>query len=468
MQSTSLAASWQALALSYRRRVNFGWWLQSFIPWFVGAGLIGCAVILWLRAQGFSWAWYWSLGTAALVLLPLAVVTWKKSEVRYISTEDSLVSLEAKLRLNNALTSAAAGVRSWPDLPEQTKSVQPVWQWWRWMALPKLGVLACLLTAFFLPIAGPDLTAEAKVPPPSAVTQAEKMLEQLAQDKVAREEDLEKFQEQLDALKDKPVEEWYHHAGLEAADNLKESIESATGGLSKNLNQAENSLGSLLEESLEEDGQKAREEAAEQLSAAVEGMKSGALQPNENLLNQLKGLNMEQLSKGQGKEQAEALREALQKAAQACKDCKGSGKKPGQGSGKNGENGEGEESEGGGSGESLEDKLRDQLKNGAPNNGSKGQQGPGAPERGPGTVDLNLNDQASDTENGEAKKAETRDIQNLQAGDMLGTSDGQHKLDKTPLGPMTGGKAGAGDGGNATWKDELSPAEKQVLENFFK
>ncbi len=474
-QNDANKREWLAVARDFRLRINAGWWFQAFVPWFVGGGLLSfLGVFLW-RSQGTPVPVWPTVGIGFGLLLVLAAIAWQQAKRKFLTPEEALVRLEADLRLHCALTAAQTGVRSWPEVPRPlSPRALPTWNW-RWFAFPKLVVGGFLVAAFLLPVTLPESRAKAEVPPPSSVEQTDKMLEELTREEAVRKQDLEKFQEQVDALKQKPTEEWYDHSNLEAADHLKSAVQSAAGGLSQNLGKAEQAINSLSQENSQQD-EATRSQAASDLASSVQAMQQGAMQPNEELLKQLQGLDPEELKNGLTKEQADKLREQMQKAQAACKECEGQG----QGQGEQG-GGEGGGQQKDGNGQTLEEKLREQLKQGGKpqddqasgqgENGEgngKGQKGAGGVSRGPGTVDLDISDDPSELENGKLRKAQTTDVNNLKPGDLLGTSDGQHEVDKAPLGPMEGGASAAGDGGNATWRNELSPHEKQILERFFK
>jgi hypothetical protein len=51
---------------------------------------------------------------------------------------------------------------------------------------------------------------------------------------------------------------------------------------------------------------------------------------------------------------------------------------------------------------------------------------------------------------------------------VIRTEDAKHELDRTTVGPQSGGAAGRGEGGAALWQEALLPAEKAVLQRYFK
>lgn len=61
------------------------------------------------------------------------------------------------------------------------------------------------------------------------------------------------------------------------------------------------------------------------------------------------------------------------------------------------------------------------------------------------------------------------DLERAALGDQLGTSNGQHRVDKDAFRAQQGGGIqSAGQGGDAVWTDSLLPAEREVLKKYFK
>jgi hypothetical protein len=96
--------------------------------------------------------------------------------------------------------------------------------------------------------------------------------------------------------------------------------------------------------------------------------------------------------------------------------------------------------------------------------------GAGAPKRGPGEAPLNLS--VLPTELGTTKTEALPDAGMNRAlpGDVVGEGQAEHEVDKTAFtGPTDAGSANlAGNGGEAVWRDELTPAEREILKGYFK
>ena len=436
------------------------------------AGLagIGCAAVLYLRSTIVEFDPKLAAIGLAGTLLACALGAWIWARRRFISSTDGLVQLEYRMKLNNALSAADAGFGRWPEPPSAVDLDDGI----RWkrshVVVPSLIFLGCLALAFLLPVPPPDIYTPPVVPPPTAMQAAETMIKELEKADVARKEDLSKFQEALDDLKQRSPDEWYNHSSLEAADHLKESISKSASELSQNYGKTQNSLEKLTDTNAPKSAAE-KEQAAKDLANALQGLQNGALQPNKELMDKLKSLDPEQLKQQLTKEELDQLKEELKRRKEASAQ---GGDNPAEGDGKdgpgseeqamrdavNGENGEGEgEGEGGNSPGEGEGEGEE----------GKGKQGAGPPTRGPGTVDLKPKKSESDLDTNNPEKEQTRDLKRLAPGDLLGTSDGEHDVDKTNVGPQSGGNAAnKGEGGDAVQRENLLPEEKRVLKKFFK
>jgi len=156
------------------------------------------------------------------------------------------------------------------------------------------------------------------------------------------------------------------------------------------------------------------------------------------------------------KSDLESMLKGMKSAEGACKNC--SGEKAG---GKSGSGGD------------AQNELNDLLGDGGkPRTGNgPGDEGPGRGgiQRGPGVAALPLSELPTDlaTQNPESVKA--GDLSRTRPGDVIGTADTEHRLDRSPVGPQASGTAAAnGRGGDAVWRDTLMPQEKAVLQRYFK
>jgi len=100
--------------------------------------------------------------------------------------------------------------------------------------------------------------------------------------------------------------------------------------------------------------------------------------------------------------------------------------------------------------------------------GEGGQGGRGGINRGPGHAPRPLGKTHKDTGAGKYEGLKSDDLRNALPGDLLETSDDQHDVDQSKVGPTAGGTTtGKGKGGERVWKNSLLPNEKKALKKFF-
>jgi hypothetical protein len=79
-----------------------------------------------------------------------------------------------------------------------------------------------------------------------------------------------------------------------------------------------------------------------------------------------------------------------------------------------------------------------------------------------------LSSEPSDLKTNKPESLDSEDLKRTRPGDVIGTADTEHQLDKTPAGPQDAGAInGGGRGGDSVWRDSLLPAEKAVLRKYF-
>ena len=88
--------------------------------------------------------------------------------------------------------------------------------------------------------------------------------------------------------------------------------------------------------------------------------------------------------------------------------------------------------------------------------------------RGPGTSPLGGGPESAALGEGALENLPGQETRVPLPGDVIRTEDAKHELDRTPVGPQAGGAAGRGEGGAALWQEALLPAEKAVLQRYFK
>ncbi|WP_338688037.1 hypothetical protein [Haloferula helveola] len=447
--SKDLQAAWSRAADKVARQVNLGWWTQTLAAPLVILGLAGaCALLLVRRQLPDLPVWQLSLWTTGTLLI-VAAAAWLFARRRFEHREASMVRIEAAMQMRNSLSAARAGVAPWPALPNH---IDPGLSWnWQRVVIPPVAALAFLSAGLLIPLSAVGEDPGATPDEPMAWEKIEADLDRLGEDDVIDEAYLEETKKKLEELRSKDEEEWFSHSSLEATDSLKQQHESELERLSRDLERADRALGSLQKNAgAMQQGQK--DQLMNQFDQALQGLQNGALKPNPDLLDQLRQLDPNDL--GQlNQEQIEQLRENLQKAGGACKECQGGG---------------------GGQGEEWLDELMD----GEGQGGGEGQQpgpdgedgpgGKGGVDRGPGHAGGVLGKEGDPLKTGDLEALEAKDLSRSLPGDLLQLQDGEHEVSKDPTKPQTGGSVeSTGSGGDRVWRESLDPDEQKALKRFF-
>jgi len=426
---------WLARARREAARFNVGWWLQLFLPWLFAIGLGASALVLALRTAERPLSWVLPLVVAALVIG--AAVAFLRSRARFLSLNDSLTRLDADLRFHNRLTVAREGITPWPA-PRDDARLALRWQWSK-LFWPPLAALSLALIAVYVPIpTAIDQPVKPYSQPPSWTAMEEK-LDALAQTELVEEKAREEFREAVQALRDRPQEEWYSHESLEASDHLNAQLNENLAALEKNLTA---SLGALEASRQLEQGQfQALEQGLDQsLASAAQAMQDGQMPLDPKLLEQLKdmkGAKVRQLSAEEWKQLQQRMKEGVATASTDGKDGQGAAEAAlaalGAGSGK----------------------------------GDK--PGSGGVTRGAGEAPLTLADKESHAGSTKTEGMSNDDLSRAVMGDPSGLSQGRHEVDKSDTAATSGGAmSSTGQGAQATWQQTATPAEQAALQRFFK
>ncbi len=453
MRNEEIQRRWESLTDRLAFRVNLGWWLAQWLPMVMAASLAGAVLLLIVRMLGLphldaSWA---AIGGAFVLAM---VVAWVMARKRFEARHASRVRLEDALGLHARLTAAAQGIGPWPALPLATVVLPVNWRWHR-----PLGTLAfaaaVLALGAWVPVPGRAAPKARIIEKPTAVKQVEAWLDQLRKDEAVKPETLDEVEKKIEDLLKRPSDEWYEHASLEAAENLRDQTGKELQELGSSMEQTQGSLGTLAQMG-DQLSEQAKQGLAKQLQQNLQGLRSGAMQAGDDLMKQLQGLDPKAMS-GMSKEQLDKLQQRLKQNADALRETLANApqfsfkeypsKKPGKGEGEgegDGEDGDGKDGDGKGG------------KNGA--------------NRGRGDAKLSLK---KDEANLHTTRTEgmnpSLDPERVAPGDLLGTSDGRHAVDKSAVMGAAGGQIqNAGEGGSAVWKESLVPAEREVLRRYFK
>lgn len=441
MQTSSekLRDAWTRQAAAVARKINLAWWIETLSVPLVVIGLIGSCVLLLVRRElPDSQSGVLALSAAGTVLL-IGGISWLVARRRFEKPEQSMVRIEASMRLRNALSAATAGVAPWPELPPRVDAGID-WNWQR-VLVPPVAALCFLTAGLLIPVSARNTGPAGHPDQPLAWEKLEADLERLDQEEVIDETYLEEMRKKLDDLRAQEEEEWFSHSSLEATDTLKKEHAAEVEKLERELGRADKALGNLEKNA---SGMSAAEKdrMVNQFDQALQGLQNGSLKPNPQLLDQLRKLDPKNLGQ-MNQDQLNQLRENMKKACQACKDCQGG---DGEGNGWNDELNEG-------------DRPGDEEGEGPGNGGVN---------RGPGHAPGMLGREGDKMDTGDLEGLESKDLSRSLPGDLLQLQDGEHDVDKSAVGPRAGGAAGAtGDGGDRVWKDALDPEEQKALKKFF-
>ena len=168
------------------------------------------------------------------------------------------------------------------------------------------------------------------------------------------------------------------------------------------------------------------------LAQAAEGLSTGQLPLNQELLKELKDFQPGQVRQ-LSREQMDELRDRLQQGQKVCEKCVG----PNRQAGDEGETGE--QSDGG--------------------EGGGGKEAP-----------LKFSHQPKKTDGQMVENLQSNDLSTALPADLQAITAGEHEVKKEiPAGPVAGGEIGStGQGGDIVWRNSILPAERAVLQKFFK
>ena len=429
--------TWTNHARATAKKLNLAWWIEKLnIPLTITALLVTVYI---LTARYFDQlpGLLMLITSLVTIIMLIGLICWKFSKPAFESADQSLVRIEEKMKLRNALSAAKAGVTPWPEAP---KEIQAGINWnWPRTILPSLSSILIIAAAFIIPIGShaEELQNHAS---PDARDSLEQALAELKDEEIIQEDYIEELEEKIDELKEQDPNEWFSHSSLEAVDNLTQNHDAASKDLQRNLENAERTLQNLQKHG-DKLNQQTRENLLDEFGKAVENMDTGAMKPNQELLNQLKQIDPKQLNE-LNEEQLNQLRANMRKMAEKLKQQQ------------HGNNHEDEADEGKGEGE------RDE------NNQGPGQ---GDIKRGPDHAPDMLGNKADEMKLNKVERLHSQDLSNTLPGDLLETTEGEHEIDLSDSKIRSGGDTqNTGKGGERVWKNSLLPDEKKAIKNFFK
>jgi hypothetical protein len=412
-----------ARRLALRRHVAA--WAEVFLPAALAIATLVAVTMLAMRLMGHTesslaplWIALWgALGLSALACLFIPMR-------RPFSLADALARLDEVGHLHNRLTSAHAGIGPWPA-PEPRIRDTVRWNWGR-LGTPVLTAGLVLAAAVLIEIPKLNISARPNEEP-IAWTQLASWLQTLQQAKIIDQPALDKLKEQVEDLRNQPEKDWYSQSSLEAGDALRAQTSQSLQQLETNLEKASD----LMSESQQSTSASELQTLSASLKEAVQGLASGNLAANKDLTAKLGSFDPSSL-KSLSPQQLQELQQRLQNGAKVCSQCVGPNAM-------------------------------------ATTTGTTGQYPSGHPGGG-GPADLNLDQTAENLHTKNLQGATNSDPSRALPAEVIAVAKGKHHVDTTtPAGPVAGGGiSSAGQGGDAVWRESLTPDERQVLQNYFK
>ena len=419
------------------RRLNVGRWLERALPVWAGVSvLVACGVLI-LRNRGIGdLTWVWVGVVAAFVVVGL-VVYGVDSRRHFTSTEQALVWLEHRLRLNNRLTAASAGIGAWPEARREAVELLG-WRMGRVVPAPLFSV-TLMAAAAFIPVSPDREPMPPPVASPLAWTEMERWLEEVKQTELVDEQAVEAWEERVESLESQPKEEWYSHSSLEAGDSLREELASELRALERGLSEAESSLTELLELDQNASPEK-RRLAQKRLAKALDDLDLATLPLSRKVKRQLMTLARERKVKRLTKEQLEQLRERLRERRYANLP------RPG------------------------DEAYAFLNPGGADGMTSSGQPGKGGVNRGPGSAPIELAEERTELGTSRIEDVMGHEPLGTEFGETVAVGIAEHDNDTSGFrgGQDAGAVAATGEGGELVWSQTLTPAERRVLKKYFK
>ena len=417
--------------------------VEAWSPLLLAAAIPGALGLLLARRQGIPLTR--ALGVVGLALLAtFAIAAWRERRGTG-SLRDALACLDARLSLHNRLVCAEAGVGDWPPAPLRAPRVV---QWNLTRAVtPAAFAAALLLAAATVPVQ--RVLASSPTTPPPALAEAQALLQELSDEKLADEAALREWQQRLDEVKARPSREWYEQDTLEAADTLRDRLDSDIRELARDLDNAAASLDPGADQTSQADAAAGGNSAgggpstpgqkgAGQKNAtaqALQDLDASALKGPRELRDALRQANAKGL-RTLTPQEAKTLRDKLRQAAGACRMATGPCP-PG-----------------------ARDCIQSVGRDG---------RGSGAATRGPGTAPLTIGPDPTTAEPGRTEGLSSRDLREAVPADLVGMDWGAPSVEA----PRTdanapGGRAAPGQGGEAVWRQVFSPEERRVLGRYFR
>lgn len=450
---TSYRDYWVRTAQRLVGKVLWARFLQTFLPMTFWLSVPAAAGLLVSRNMAYPTFWFWLV--LCVVIFTAAVWAYWKAWSYDYKLEQALVRLENSLGLHAKLSAAASGICAWPE-PVDARKAFPRWNPSKLLLEPAL-TLVLVTFAFLCPLPAKPDTSFPEKEPPMALRTAQQMLEELAEGDVVESSTIEDLKKQIREILRQPDSQWYQHTSLEAADHLKNQIQSGIAELGAALQAAQSAIEnpallSNLSESQLRELQKA-------LSDAANTLQSGPLPLDSRITQRLGGLQLSYIQ-SLSDEERQAL---LQQLREAQAGCESSAKCLSKSTGANAQ----ANSSAGGlqSGSSSADGTTLLVDN---TQSEEALPGSGSPQRGGGPqapLAYNLLPTDLGTQNLESLPAP--DLTRAGLGDLLQITPRAPKVNSDRLTTAGGAARTEGRGTGSTYEETFTPAERKALEKFY-
>ncbi len=403
---------------------------MASVPVFASGAALG---LFWYAGRRLGWDFNWLAAAGASIVLAAGVACFLGRK-RFFDGRDAAAFLDEQMGLQAALSAG----RQWgnavapPAVPEKRAPLR--WRWspdWLWLS----GGAALALAGALLPLPPQEAqVGESFLPLPLA--QVSETLQSLEQMESVDAESVRPFREQLDALAGMNKEAMYSHAGLEAADALREKTAGALSGLRGGIARTGEALSSLENGAGDDDGA----EAWASLQESLRALNACELQPGGVLgdrLRELAASSPRQLDAEALRALRRGLEESAERLGEACGRCG-----------------------------MAAIAVPDENAPASPGLGDG--MGQGGLGRGRADAPLAFRREMYQPLETTARRAESQGWSRAALGDRAGVEVGAPVLEEDARNRENGGTvSGAARGGEAVWEDELTPREQSALKAIF-
>ncbi|MEX2606343.1 MAG: hypothetical protein WD708_03280 [Kiritimatiellia bacterium] len=413
---------WRAAVWRTRVLVNLGWMWWMFSRLLVATAGV-CALLWWLlRLRSQPAIPVWILGGLSLFASLAAARNW--AERKWMTMEQTCARLDSGWGLENRLVSALRGAGAWPMYPPN-RALPLRWRLEACVIPPALS-LAFVGLAAFLPLPPPQTGPDFKRAEPPEWRSMQSLTGDMREEQWVEEEAVRSIQEELNRLREKPMESWYTPSSLEATDQLRTRLRRDAERLTRGMERTSSLLG-LADQgrSLLSDSQKQQmQEMFQQLRGQ---MAEGGLPMNPELLGQLREMDLSQLQ-GIDSQQLQMLEQQLAERSQAMREAlRAAGL--------------------------LTDEADILM--------------PGGVEDDAQTAPLTLEDFANPAQAAVPVALNPGDLTDSAIGDLVELRQAEHEEDREAIPTRAGGLSNRGGDGEVVWDQDVLPEEEKVLKQYF-